>query len=177
MTADLGAIVAQRRALGQDRFDEVWEGEYRMVPGPRIAHGYVDNQLGLVLEPFARTAGLIGVITVNIGAADDYRVPDRGYFRGLPPGLYTPTAQIVVEVLSPGDETFHKFGFYAAHGVHEIIVADPDTATVQIHVLNDGDGRDGADDTVDGERSYTRTDRSDLLDLTAAELVAAVDWP
>ena len=36
-----------------------------------------------------------------------------------------PTAAVVVEVVSPDDETYEKSGFYAAHGVDELIVADP----------------------------------------------------
>jgi hypothetical protein len=35
-------------------------------------------------------------------------VPDGGYHRGVPSVLYVPTAAIVVEVLSPGDETWLK---------------------------------------------------------------------
>lgn len=169
-TADLAAMLAQRRALGQDRFDEVWGGEYRMVPGPRIAHARLDAALLAALGPYARAAGLTALTTFNLGTAQDYRVPDQGYLRHPEDTMYVPTAEIVVEVLSPGDQTFAKFGFYAAHGVHEIVVADPDTAAVQIHTLVEG--------PTSGEPAgYTRTDRSELLDLTAAALVAVVDWP
>ena len=31
--------------------------------------------------------------------------------------------------MSPDDETYEKFGFYAAHGVDELVVADPATRT------------------------------------------------
>jgi Uma2 family endonuclease len=47
--------------------------------------------------------------------------------------VYLATAEIVVEILSPGDDTYAKFGFYAAHGVREIIVAGPGTAHIEIH--------------------------------------------
>jgi Uma2 family endonuclease len=157
------ALLERRRALGQDRYDEVWEGEYRMVPGPRFAHGYVVAQLGSALLGPARAAGLKGAVTANIGDRGDYRVPDQVYVRDVRDPLYLPSAEIVVEVLSPGDDTYRKFPFHAAHGVREIVVADPDTARVEIHVL-------------DGE-AYRRSDRSDLLGITAADVVAAIDWP
>jgi Uma2 family endonuclease len=163
-TADLQATIARRRALGQDRFDEVWEGEYRVVPGPSVAHGFVLDQIGQLLAPMARAARLAGVITANIGTATDYRVPDRAYFRPLPSGVFAATAEIVVEVLSPGDDTSRKFPFYAAHDVREIIIADPATAGVEIHTRDDGTG-------------YHRTDTSAVLDITAAALAEAVDWP
>lgn len=35
------------------------------------------------------------------------------------------TAAVVVEILSPDDETFEKFSFYARHDVDEVLVADP----------------------------------------------------
>jgi hypothetical protein len=161
---ELDALIDRRRALGHDRFDEVWAGEYRMIPGPRFEHGYVDHQLALVLEPYVRAAGLSAGITVSLGSPDDYRVPDRAYFQAPPTGPHLPTAEIVVEVLAAGDQATAKFGFYAGHGVREIIVADPIDGTVQIHAAPDAGG-------------YTRTDRSELLGVTATELVDAVDWP
>lgn len=158
-------FLARRRALGQDRFDEVWEGEYRMVPAPRFAHARVDSELQAVLRPLARAAGLVQATTFNLGERRDYRVPDQGYVRDGGWGLYVPTAALVVEILSPDDDTYLKFPFYAAHDVLEILVADPDTRRIEIHVLDD-DGK-----------SYARTDASRLLGVTAQELVAAVDWP
>jgi len=162
-TAHLDAAIAQRRALGHDRFDEVWEGEYRMVPAPALGQAHVDAELLVVLRPSARRAGLTPLTAFNLGDRGDYRVPDQGYTRGTPSGLYLPTAEVVVEVLSPGDDTYRKFPFYARHDVREIIVADPDTARIEIHTRHD--------------RDYTRTDTSAALGVTAAELVAAIDWP
>ncbi len=74
-----------------------------------------------------------------------------------------PTAALVVEVVSPDDETYEKFGFYAAHGVEEIIVADPHEQSVRCF-RRDGDG-------------YVEADASELLGVRAAELAEAIDWP
>ena len=79
-----------------------------------------------MLVPYAHAAGLHGSTAFNLGdGLTDFRVPDGGYHRGAPTGTWIPDAAIVVEIVSPDDETYAKFGFYAAHGVEEILVADP----------------------------------------------------
>ena len=108
-------------------------------------------------------AGLIGTDPFTLGEPDDYRVPDRGYHRSLPQSTWVPTAAVVVEIVSPDDETYDKFGFYAAHGVDELSVADPFAGTVTCW-------------TLDGT-AYRQTDRSELLAVTATELETTVAWP
>jgi len=162
---DLDAVLAQRRALGHDRFDEVWEGAYRMVPGPALRHALVDAEVLAALRPRARAAGLTSLTAFNLGEPADYRVPDQGYARGTPAGLYLPTAEVVVEVLSPGDDTYRTFPFFARHGVGKIVVVDPDGRRVEIHTLDAG------------EQRYRRTDASPVLGVTARDLFTAIDWP
>jgi Uma2 family endonuclease len=70
---------------------------------------------------------------------------------------------MAVEVVSPDDESWLKFDHYAVHGVDEVLIADPADRSIAIFCLMDG--------------AYERTDRSALLDLTAAALVATIDWP
>ena len=82
-------------------------------------------------------------------------MPDRGYHQSLPQSTWVPTAAVVVEVVSPDDETYDKFGFYPAHGVDELIVADPTARTV----------------------TYRQTDGSALLAISMAELHAGIAWP
>lgn len=57
--------------------------------------------------------------------ADDYRVPGGGLFQPGPDAVYVPTAALVLEVVSPDDETWEKVGFYSAHGVGELLIVDP----------------------------------------------------
>jgi Uma2 family endonuclease len=159
----LTEFLARRHALGQDVFDEVWDGEYHVAPGPSAEHGRVDYELSALLRPRARAAGLVGTGPFNLGHSDDYRVPDGGLHRGHPRGVFLSTAAVVVEVVSPGDETYMKFGFYSAHQVDELLVADPQNRTARIWQLIDG--------------KYAETGRSDLLDVTAAELTLEIDWP
>lgn len=73
------------------------------------------------------------------------------------------TAAIVVEVLSPDDETFAELGFYAARGVEEVVVADPAGRRMRIW-----QSRGGAHD---------ESGRSDVLEVTGDELAQQVDGP
>lgn len=153
----------RRRALGQDRYDEVWEGEYHVVPGPHGWHASVDDQITRCLGPRARSAGLHGGGALNLGDANDYRVPDHVYLRQAHWALYNPTAAVVVEIVSPGDESRRKFDFYFRSGVEELLIVDPRARTVEWFVR--GDGR------------FEPSPRSSLLDVSADELAAELDWP
>lgn len=159
----IAEFLERRRALGQDLFDEVWEGEYHVVPAPHPSHGIVDNQLAVLLAPYRQAAGLVASGPFNLGEPDNFRVPDGGYHRSVPREVFVPTAAVVVEVVSPGDETFQKVGFYAAHGVDELLTADPATRQVRCWRRREG--------------GYDEVDRSEVLGVAAAELTAAVDWP
>jgi len=46
----------------------------------------------------------------NLGEPDNYRVPDGGLFRVAPDRMYVPTAELVVEIVSPGDGTWTSSG-------------------------------------------------------------------
>ena len=161
--AELAALIDKRRRLGLDGHDEVWDGVYVMAPHAHSDHGIVEEALRLALGPRAKAAGLIPGASFNLGEPYDFRVPDGGYHRERPGSLYVPTAALLLEVLSPDDETFAKFDFYASRGVEELIVADPDTRTVRCWHL------------VDGE--YVEQPTSRLLDVDMGTVVAEVDWP
>jgi Uma2 family endonuclease len=161
--AELEEMIQRRRKLGIDVFDEVWEGSYHMAPAAHPRHGYVARQLAVLLAPLARHAGLVGTDPFNLGQPNDFRVPDGGYHRGLPTTTWVPTAAVVVEVVSPDDETYDKFAFYGAHFVDELIVADPAARTVTCWA------REGA--------AYREVAESALLGATAQWLRDGIDWP
>ena len=77
--------------------------------------------------------------------------------------MWLPTALIVVEVVSPDDETYQKFEFYFAHGVEELVVADPDSRTVRWWRR--------------GDASFEPVDVSPLLGVDVAEVASLIDWP
>ena len=161
--AELEALIEKRRRLGLDGHDEVWDGVYVMAPHAHSDHGIVEEELRGALFARAKAAGLIPGASFNVGEPDDFRVPDAGYHRERPGTLYVPTAAVILEVLSPDDETFTKFDFYAAHGVEEILVADPVTHSVRCWQLIDG--------------SYFEQPMSRLLDVAMSTLEAEVAWP
>src|SRR5262249_58585759 len=121
------------------------------------------------LDWLAGRAGLARMGSTIVGRAGDFRVPDQLVVRDPVEDVYQPTAAMVVEILSPDDETFEKFGFYAAHGVEEILVADPAERTVRLWRL--GGAAEGA------AREYLEVDRSDLLDIRADDLRDQITWP
>lgn len=161
-------LLARRRELGLDLYDEIWEGVYHMAPMARGVHGYLQDQLSGLLRPYAPAKGLVGTGPFNLGDADDFRVPDHGYHRHLDPeAVYLPTAAVVVEIVSPGDETYDKMGFYAAHAVDELLVVEPERQAVLVFALT----RDN-----DEEARYEEALGSSVLGVGAAELTAAVRW-
>ncbi len=159
----LRSWLERRRALGLDRFDEVWEGEYHVAPEAHGRHGDADDQLAALLRPRARAAGLWGSGPLNLGSPGDYRVPDRAYLRRRATEVWNPSAAIVVEILSPGDESYAKLGFYHRLGVEEILIVDP------LHHAVEWYRRSAA--------AFERAGASQLLGLTEAELAAEIDWP
>ena len=153
----------ERRRLGQDRRDEIWNGVLHVAPYAAGEHAYLEAQVAIVLSPFARAAGLFLSGSFNLGQPGDYRVPDHGIHRELPRGVYVAAAAMVVEILSPGDETFQKFPFYAGRGVDEIVVIDGKAGAVRIWQLR--------------SEGYDETDASGLLGVTCADIAAEIDWP
>ncbi len=158
---ELQELISRRRALGQDGFDEVWEGEYHVAPHAHSHHGLIAHRLAVLLDPYASRAGLMGSGAFNLGSPEDYRVPDGGFHRVLPEGVYVASAPVVVEIVSPDDETFAKLGFYAAHGVVEVIVALPEASEVRCY------------DPATGKERVS----SEVLGVDLRELSAQLDWP
>jgi Uma2 family endonuclease len=156
---ELQALRERRRRAGADRHDEVWEGVLHMTPEPSGAHLYVQQQLAELLGPVARAAGLIpGIGGFNLGSETDYRAPDGGLFRGREFGVWHRTAALVLEIVSPRDETWSKLAFYAAHQVDELLIVDPLKRMVDWLALENGE--------------YRPVQRSGLLDLAPVELAA-----
>jgi Uma2 family endonuclease len=134
-----------------------------MSPAAHPSHGYLDDQLAVALRPYAAAAGLVGTGPFNLGSEDDYRVPDRGLHRALPSQVWVPTAVIVVEIVSPDDETYNKFDFYFERGVDEMIIADPAARTITFWSRRDG--------------VFVESSTSRLLALDVAQLSSLITWP
>ena len=138
------AWLEQRHRRGIDRRDEVWDGVLHVVPPPSSTHQGVESELEAVLRPIARAAGWrilhqLGVYDAVQGERN-YRVPDLVVFdpRNLTErGLEGP-AEVVVEILSPNDESREKFAFYATCGIAEYWIVDPRSREIELYVLRGG---------------------------------------
>jgi hypothetical protein len=65
--AEFEALLERRRRLGQDLFDEVWEGVLHVNPAPSGRHGDLESQLHVLLRPIAQRAGLRMRGQLNLG--------------------------------------------------------------------------------------------------------------
>ena len=134
-------LLAERRRLGLDGRDEMWEGELHMVPPPEFRHQRRESRLLRTLGPVADGAGLEVVAETGLYAAEDsWRVPDLVVVRaeqvsrrGVEGG-----AVMAVEIRSPGDETDAKVPFYERFGVEELLIIDRDPAATELFRLRDG---------------------------------------
>ena len=122
----------------------MWEGELHMVPPPSFEHQRVGSELFLVLGQLAKANGLVPLYdTTGVfrpGSDNDWRVPDSVFApleatstRGI-----EGAASLVVEILSPDDETYAKLDWYAEVGVGEALVIDPHTRRVELFANRDG---------------------------------------
>jgi Uma2 family endonuclease len=137
------ALLDERRAKGLDRSDEMWEGELHMVPPPSGEHQALGAELFLVLGPIAKARGLLPRYNptglFRPGVDDDWRVPDQQYARqelASARGIEG-AASLVVEILSPHDETYRKLDWYASVGVGEVLVIEPLSRTVELFTNRD----------------------------------------
>lgn len=165
LSAGLGELLERRRRSGLDRLDEMWEGELHLIPAPGHAHASVAQQLAVLLDAPARAAGLEPTMhEFSLGDSErDFRVPDGGLHRPGAAAMWHPTAALIVEIVSPGDETWEKLPFYAAYEVDEVLIADPQKQRVDWLALERG--------------VYRRVERSGLIELGPAQLCERIDWP
>lgn len=162
---ELEALKERRRISGMDRLDEVWDGVLHMVPAPNDKHADLAQQLAILLNAPARAAGLFPTMhEFNLGdSKENFRVPDGGLHNARSWGTWEHTAPLVVEIVSPGDDTWLKLPHYAAHEVDEVLILDPEERVVHWLGLSGGE--------------YHPIERSAVIDLGPAELADKIDWP
>jgi len=160
--AEFEAVLERRRRWGADRRDEVWQGVLHVNPAPHGRHAKLQAQLLRLLGTYADAADLTALGDFSLGQPDDYRIPDAGLLRHGPDELHYPTVALAIEILSPGDETWDKVPFYAAHEVDELLIVDPAEQIVRWL-------------TRSGDR-YQPISRSNLIDLSADELARQLGW-
>ena len=77
----------------------------------------------------------------DASSSPDYRIPDMTFVSAgrehviARDGVRGEGPDAVIEIRSPGDETYDKFPFFARIGVREVIVVDRDTKQLEIYRL------------------------------------------
>jgi Uma2 family endonuclease len=141
-------ILAWRKRTGADYWDEMWEVVRHMPPMPNRDHQDLEWALETYLRlRWARPRKAKVYHNINVaspgGWPHDYRIPDlvlvsperfgvdrNEYFEEVP--------DVVVEIRSPGDETYEKLEFYGHLGVPEVWVIDRDIKAPEIYALQTG---------------------------------------
>ncbi len=112
----------------------MWDGVLHMVPPAGGPHQRLGAALLAVLYPLAQAHGLQPHYEAGLfRTEDDYRVPDQMYCR--PEALSNrgaEGAELVVEIRSPGDESYDKVDFYAKLGVREMLIVHPTERQVEL---------------------------------------------
>lgn len=131
------ALLEERRRLGHDVRDEMWDGVLHVVPPPGGPHQGLSSEFFLVAGPVAKRRGLVPRMETGLfRIAADHRVPDQLFCR--PEHLSDRGAEgadLVVEVRSPDDDTYRKMPFYAALGVREVLVLHPAPRRAELYRL------------------------------------------
>ena len=123
------AMLDERRRLGHDRFDEMWNGVLHMVSPPSMGHQHRGTRLVALLHALAERAGMIAVYEAGLfrpGRNDDYRQPDNLVARPehVSARGVEGRAELVVEIRSRGDEAYEKLPFFAEMQVQEVLILD-----------------------------------------------------
>ena len=160
-------MLAERRRLGLDGHDEMWDGVVHMVPPASGRHQRLGSEMLLVLSPLAKRLGLVSSYETGLfRSADDYRVLDLLFCRAEHVSdRGAEGADLVIELRSAGDETYAKLDFYAALGVGEVLVVHPADRAVELFRLVDSrllpvstDAEGGLHSDVLGVRCTTHDD-------------------
>src|ERR1019366_9806105 len=79
-------MIAKRKALGLDRYDEVWNGVYVMPPMPNDEHQQLVSRVNSIMEDVVGWPGL-GDVRPGVNVSDrikgwkkNYRIPDVAVF-------------------------------------------------------------------------------------------------
>jgi Uma2 family endonuclease len=180
---ELEQLLHRRTALGLDHRDEMWEGVLHMVPPAGGPHQILASRLNAALLPRAEALGL--VIAPQSGLFDParpderWRVPDVLAARPehwTERGVEGP-ADLVVEILSPRDESLEKFPFYAEMGVAQILLVEPRELVFSLHTL-DGvsyrEAHDGRLAALEVGIAHEVDDDGPVLVLTAPDTVTRI---
>jgi Uma2 family endonuclease len=140
---------AERRAAGADKYDEVWDGVYVVMPLPNNEHQDLVSQVNSYLFLTVQMAGL-GRVFPGVNVSDrredweqNYREPDVAVFLNENEAENCGThwfggPDLAVEIVSRHDRSREKFDFYARVGVRELLLIDRHPWRLELYRLCDG---------------------------------------
>ena len=141
-------ILAQRRAWGANRYDEVWEGVYVVSPMPNDNHQRMATRIAAVFqfalgwESRAEVRAGVNISDRRKGWKKNYRVPDVAVFLEGTKAENLEThwlggPDFGVEITSPGDETREKIPFYEKVGTRELLIIDREPWALELYRRQD----------------------------------------
>jgi Uma2 family endonuclease len=143
-------ILRQRQESGACRWDEVWDGEYIVMPEPDNLH----QEIVTLLSTFfllALDMGRLGRVLAGTNVTDqeedwthNYREPDVAVFLNGTAARNMRThwlggPDFAVEVISPQDWSRKKRDFYAKVGTRELLYVDRDPWALELYRLQEGE--------------------------------------
>ncbi len=143
-------VIARRRRLGQDKFDEVWNGVYVMAPMANIEHQEFVSGLDCLLGEVVRSAKL-GMVLPGTNVSDqradwkkNFRCPDVAVFLNDTKAIKCGThwfggPDFAVEIASPGEKVKRKLVFYAKVGTRELLIVDRYPWKLSLYRLEEGE--------------------------------------
>lgn len=182
-------LIRQRRRLGQDKFDEVWNGRYIINAMPNNKHSEIVGELTVALRiTLGRPARILPGTNISdqpVRWKSNYRCPDLAVF--LPGNTaedrhthWLGGPDFAVEVLSPRDRARKKLNFYAAVGTRELLLIDRQPWQLELYRLVDGQLVLAAKSGIDGDTVRCETvglalslhsrETTPELRITAAEI-------
>ncbi|MBI1313820.1 hypothetical protein GC176_21210 [bacterium] len=156
------SLLEQRQAAGADHHDEVWEGVYWMAPLPNNEHQGLVFKLGRALAAVVDDRRL-GETFPGANITDqptdwthNYRCPDVVVFLNETTAENRDThwfggPDLAIEIVSEGDRTREKLGFYARVGTRELLVVDRYPWSLQLYRLQNDRLELSAESTFDNE--------------------------
>lgn len=143
-------LISRRRRLGQDKFDEIWNGVYVMSPLSNDEHQDVAGLLyALFLEviQFTRKGSARPGANISDRRSDwrkNFRCPDVAVFLNDTTAInrgshWQGGPDFAVEVISPGERVDQKFEFYAAVNTRELLVVNREPWSLELFRLAEGE--------------------------------------
>jgi Putative restriction endonuclease len=128
-------LIARRRILGIDKFDEVSDGVYIMNPSPNVEHQQLVMRISYLLESLIGVPGA-GIVCPGVNVSDrqrgwkrNYRVPDIAVYLNETRAVNCGThwfggPDFAVEIATAGERSRDKLDFYSKVGTRELLVID-----------------------------------------------------